>query len=480
MTSKKIESMGLAKPKSSKSKKKRTFGLTENTSNLATPTHENGLFNTKKAVFFRSQSPVAVNRGEYMPEIITRKVLKSIDGFIYREARLVHPADFNLKEPWFIIFYTTDSFNEKLIRKRVCKEEFKNIDSAQLRMDFAEGAINDINRLLREGWKSDSVQKAPQILKFDFRHFTVLKTIDYVAQMKVDIDGVKPKTFKEYMSTKATVIDFMMYAKLPQDYLLRNVNDVYVRKYFDYLKQERKTANKTYNARRTILHSVFAAMIKRDPKLFHGVNLIAAIKFLKTPTKKHTAYTDEQMLLIQKAITKGKEPHLLFFIQVMYYTLSRPEELRNLKIGDIKFAEGKILFRSEIAKTSIEEHVGINESLKKIILESGILSFPPSYFVFSNEGGLHGPGQKQVSINYFYKRIKPVISKLGFYRTNPNYTLYSFKHTGAIALYKATKDIKLVQSQCRHQSIEQTNAYLRDLGAVDDFVQLNKWKSPFE
>jgi len=160
--------------------------------------------------------------------------------------------------------------------------------------------------------------------------------------------------------------------------------------------------------------------------------------------------------------------------------LSRPEELRHLRVGDIQFAERKILFRSEVSKTNIEQHVGINESLAKAIEESGILKFPPNHFVFSNDNDLHQPGEKPVSINYFYKRIKPYITKLGFYKSNPNYTMYSFKHTGAIALYKATKDIKMVQSQCRHQSIEQTNTYLRDLGAIDDFEQLNKWKGPMD
>ncbi len=464
--------------------KSRKFGLKSNFNpaqkyfESGHPDNINGLFSTEKADFLTENAPwhidVAVSSDK-----ISRKVFKSRHGFIYRKARLIHPVDYNLKDDWYIIYYTTDHFNEKLIRKRLYKKELKQIDSAKLRIKFADEVIREINELLHDDYHTETIQQAPPVLKFDYRAFTVAQAIEYVGHMKVDIEGVKPKTFKEYISTKTTVEDFHMHEKLPQTFLLRNVNDVYVRKYFDYLKQVRKTANKTYNARRTIMHSVFAALLKRDPKLFGGVNLIASIKFLKTASKKHTAYTDEQIQAIQKAIVKGKEDHLLLFIKIMYYTLSRPEELRNLRVGDVQFVDRKILFRSEISKTTIEQHVGINESLAKVIEESGILKFDPMYYIFSNDDGLHQPGEHRVSINYFYKRIKPYITKLGFYKTNPNYTLYSFKHTGAIALYKATKDIKLVQSQCRHQSIEQTNIYLRDLGAVDDFVQLNKWVSPF-
>ncbi|MGL6121660.1 MAG: tyrosine-type recombinase/integrase [Shewanella sp.] len=439
-------------------------------SNLAAPTNENGLPDVWKAIFSLHDPSVA--------DTIVRKPLKSRSGFLYRKARVVCPENKNLREPWYIVFYTTDAFNEKLIRKRVLKEELSEFKTVNDRMSYARRAIEEINTLLFNDWHTETTQKAPEILKFDFRHFTCTRAIEYVGNLKVEVDGVRPKTLKEYMATKATVIDFLQHEKISQDFLLRNVNDVFVRKYFDYLKQVRGSANKTYNARRAILHSVFAALLKRDPKLFHGINPIAAVKFLKTETKKHTAYTDDQMKKIRDAIVKGNEPHLLFFIQFMYYSLSRPEELRNLKVGDIFFDDRKILFRAEISKTTIEQYIGINESLAAVIQASGILTYPPSFFVFSNAGGKHEPGQGRVSQNYFYRHIKPYISALGFYRTNANYTLYSFKHTGVIALYKATKDIKLVQSQCRHQVLEQTNTYLRDLGVVDDFEQLNKWKGP--
>jgi integrase len=45
-----------------------------------------------------------------------------------------------------------------------------------------------------------------------------------------------------------------------------------------------------------------------------------------------------------------------------------------------------------------------------------------------------------------------------------DYTLYSWKHSGVVAAYKAGIDIKTIQSQCRHQSLEQTDIYLKSLG----------------
>jgi integrase len=418
-----------------------------------------------------------------VPDKRARTPLRSRSGFLYRPAVLFESTT----RPWHVQFYTTDAFNIKLIRKRVLKKELNEIPSVDKRRRFAVQAIADINAMLYNDWHTESVDRAPALLKFDFRHFTWVQAIDYVASFKREVEGVRPKTIKEYTSTKTTVIDFLMHEKVSREFLLREINALVLRRYFDYLKQVRKLANKTYNGRRAILHSVFTVLLERDPKLFHGKNPVKDVKMLKTGSKKHAAYTDEQLGQIRDAMLKGSDAHLVFFIQVMFYTLARPEELRHLKIGDIDLTGRRILFRGEVAKTGVEQHVGINDSFAAILEEQRVTEFPANFYLFSNNG-FHGgwgrkekshiPGPDPVASSYFYKRIRPYINELGFRRINANYTIYSFKHTGAIALYRATRDIKLVQSQCRHQSIEQTNVYLRDLGALSDFDQLNKWKGP--
>lgn len=45
-----------------------------------------------------------------------------------------------------------------------------------------------------------------------------------------------------------------------------------------------------------------------------------------------------------------------------------------------------------------------------------------------------------------------------------DYTLYSWKHSGVVAAYNAGVDIKTIQNHCRHQSLEQTDIYLKSLG----------------
>jgi integrase len=226
-----------------------------------------------------------------------------------------------------------------------------------------------------------------------------------------------------------------------------------------------------------MLHSVFNTLIDRDPTLFKGDNPLSKFKYLNTSSKKHASYSELQLQQLKTALLKDNQPKLLLFIQFMYFTLARPyEEIRLLKVGDIKMKDRKIFFAAENDKNSTDSYVGISNSFYKIITDSGILAYPESYYIFSRDKLL--PGVTPVGNNYFYLHIKPYIVSLGFLRLNKDHTIYSFKHTGAIALYKATRDIKLVQAQCRHSNIEQTNKYLRNLGVLDDFEQLNKWESP--
>jgi integrase len=53
-------------------------------------------------------------------------------------------------------------------------------------------------------------------------------------------------------------------------------------------------------------------------------------------------------------------------------------------------------------------------------------------------------------------------------RFGKGYTLYSWKHTGAIAVAKSGRvGVKELQIQLRHHSLDQTDQYLRQMGVQD-------------
>ena len=50
----------------------------------------------------------------------------------------------------------------------------------------------------------------------------------------------------------------------------------------------------------------------------------------------------------------------------------------------------------------------------------------------------------------------------------PGHTIYSFRHTAAINLYRNTKDIGLLQRIMDHTEITTTMTYLRGLGELNE------------
>jgi len=63
--------------------------------------------------------------------------------------------------------------------------------------------------------------------------------------------------------------------------------------------------------------------------------------------------------------------------------------------------------------------------------------------------------------NHMYNRFQKYLKRFDF---GKGHTFYSWKHTGVVDAYKAGVDIKSLQAQLRHYSLEETDIYLRNLG----------------
>lgn len=71
---------------------------------------------------------------------------------------------------------------------------------------------------------------------------------------------------------------------------------------------------------------------------------------------------------------------------------------------------------------------------------------------------------RQLEHRYIHPVEKQIFIPSNISKNGKDYTLYFWKHSGVIAAYKAGVDIKTIQSQCRHHSLEQTDIYLKSLG----------------
>lgn len=473
-------------------------------SNLLTPTNFSG-FLASKTHFFSDNKSMSDSKAKRK---IKRKPVKSLSGYPYRPARLV-PESMDITKQWYIVFYAWDIGKEKLERKRVLQDEFQELTTLEARVSMAEGIIEEINYFLKHDWHLFS-SPAPEIVAADFSKYTILDAFKYSLTYLLEVRKISADSVKKYEQVVATVKEFLSYKKLTTSYALRNLNKAFAQSYFEYIATERKNANSTYNFKKGTLTTLVNVLIEVSPKTFGGINPFSGVRKLKTQSRKHAAFTTDQLKRLINLATEKKAFQISLFIQFMYYTLGRGKELAAMKVGHIHIAMRRILFHVDAAKTDIEEYVGIPDRLAEIIQDNDLLRYPQNYYIFSNEkkyyvnlpermeiteaefNGMsskekqkanaemviyHGPGPKKVGKNYFYKRITEMFTELGFYDVNPNHTPYSVKHTGAINLYLATRNINIVQRQCRHEILETTIKYLRDLGVFTDFDELNKMKA---
>ena len=214
--------------------------------------------------------------------------------------------------------------------------------------------------------------------------------------------------------------------------------------------------NKIKNLKSVFSYGVEESLLEHDP--FKSLKNIAKQK----DSESNYPYTEFERSKLEPALKEF--PELYLFTRFIYYTFSRVQELKSLRVRDINLRLRTVLLHAGTTKTDRVLVKPLLSPLLDFILESGILNNPGHYFVFGK--GLK-PGADRCPINFATSEHKKVLESIGLYRTKET-TLYGWKHTGNINAYLAGMDIKLIQRINGHASLETTEIYLRKLGLFLD------------
>jgi integrase len=346
----------------------------------------------------------------------------------FKKARL-NDCGGDITKKWYIVFYPWDVQNKELVRKRFY--EINDYATSIERHQYANRMIREINKLLENGYHLD-VNKAPAVEEQEEPEVYTL------------VDAIEHSSVKIFTTwareNKIATMDMVYFDKLRAVY------------FDDYLFVQCSYNAKTVNGHIAYLKSLFQILVERE---IIGQNSFKNItKHKESSSRKNLAFSPEQIEKI-KAIVEEKNPELWIFIQFIYYCYLRPNEIRQLEYRYFNLDERKIFIPSNISKNGKDGYVSIPESFYKILKKSEVFNSEKRFVFESREGDK--PYSKNVMSERFRKLIKPLA--LG-----KDYTLYSWKHSGVVAAYNAGVDIKSIQNQCRHHSLEQTDIYLKSLG----------------
>lgn len=247
----------------------------------------------------------------------------------------------------------------------------------------------------------------------------------------------KRKTYLTYKSKLDTLFNFLGGRALTKDRL---------QDFFNLLAREHHKT--TYNCYRQQLHSFLDGV-----GALHLFPDLEKVRSHQTPAK---YFQSHQVKRLRRAMADN-DPELWFACQLMYYCFLRPgSELRLLKVGDIDTDNWLIRIEGDISKNTKTEYVNIPNAFKKDVYTfigdrgAGEWLFPSPHDKDRPIGG-----------STLAKRHRKVLTRCGF---GVKYKFYSWKHTGAVACVKAGVNIKDLQIQLRHSSLEMVDKYLRQLG----------------
>jgi integrase len=259
--------------------------------------------------------------------------------------------------------------------------------------------------------------------------------------------------------TKATYISkiniFLEWAKTKKYTVVGEITKAAVDEFYTYLHDVRLVSLTTQNHYQRYLFTLFSDFVRKESNPFaRGV--------LPSPAPTPALWFQKSQRILLKTYISENDAQLWRFIEFIFYCFIRPGELRQLQVSDVFLENSQILMRKEISKNKKDQYIIIPQPFLPTLLAMGFDKANPNDYVFSGNGFF---GAIPLSTNKMSYRHQQILKHLKFDTTR--HKLYSWKHTGAVAVVKAGIHIKQLQMQLRHHSLDQVNEYLRDLGIAD-------------
>lgn len=381
----------------------------------------------------------------------------------------IYDASGNLKKKWFVYYRVRDPETGKMVRFKVY-EDINEGDTQEERKKRAATIARRYRRKLLNGWRPHQEQS---VIYEDVSEYAtpgksfkkVAKDADYSIShfLSHALNGhevnLRKKSFQSYQSKIRGFLVWLKKAGL-EEMDIRDFSTVEAQRFLNELKNT-KTGQPlhitTRHSYRTDLKGLFNLLIRQEVLKANPFNNTRLPPKVFTESKR--AFQRAEQLMI-KEYCLLHDPELWLFIEFIFYCIIRPGELRLLKVNDINIQSQKITMRPEISKNKRLQTVTIpNVFIPRVRVQVDKLQADD--FVFKGVGG--GAHSKR----YFYDRHRKMLDALGF---GKDVALYSWKHTATVEFYRVTQDIKSLQEQLRHHSLDQVNTYLHSRGLMDNEV----------
>lgn len=348
---------------------------------------------------------------------------------------------------WYVDFTSLDPATGTMRRKKYMLDSIPKLTERRRR---ATELIESLLKMLRSGW-------SPWVDVNDNRGYTLLE--DALCKYEKSLEKQpKLKTRQNYGSRLNVLREYIRQLVIPPKYIYQ-YNTSFVSDFLDWLYLDREVGGRTRNNYRGWCSSLACYFIERE---YISSNPVTKIKKVPTVAKKRQPLSLSMLAQLRSHLA-GRNPIFLLACMMEYYTMIRPEELTNIRIGDISIKEQSVFVSAEFSKNKRDGKVGLNDDLIRLMLDIDLFSHPSDCYIF---GDKLRQCRTKASSEIFRRQWLKVRKAL---RWSDEYQFYSLKDSGIRDLANA-KGIVIARDQARHTDVSTTNKYLqgRDMPIHDE------------
>ena len=352
---------------------------------------------------------------------------------------------------WYVDFQAYDPARGIMRRKKFQLDRFK---TRKAKVAMGMELIAALVQKLKAGW-------TPWVNAGRTRQFTpweqAMERYKQYLETAVDKGQLKAKTAYDYGSRLRSLEQYQeetgnVIGQVSQ------FNRSWVVDYLDYLIYDKDVSARTRNNHRTWLSALGTWLVDRQ---FLTVNPIEDIRMLREEEKHRDPLSHRQLKQLKEYLEK-ENPWFLLCCMMVYYANIRPEELRNIRLGDISIKHQTVTVRAEISKNRKTQTVGLHDEVVRLMV--ALRTFEGT----TNEDYLFGedlrPGRKQTYINQFRYEWKKVRQALHW---DDRFQFYSLKDSGIRDGINAM-GLVTARDQARHSDVAVTNLYAKTSNEPDE------------
>ena len=343
---------------------------------------------------------------------------------------------------WRIEYWVTDPqthiLKRQQIRSQRIAKRFKTKREAKI---YMATLTQNINSRLAGGWN-------PLFQEEDSRLYHPLNAIldIFLAEKTKEL---RVNTMRSYRSFVTLLTEWMNNQSL--NIMCGRFNKLMAVRYMDYIYNTRNVSARTYNNQVKLGRLVFNWLLE---KCYIKTNPFEQIKPKAKAEKIRILIPKEERAHIVEYLTK-KESNFLIVCQLVYNSLIRPNEIRQIKIGDINLEEHFITIPKQNAKNNHARLATLSPELEELIVRMNIDKYPKDYYLFGEQltPNKIGCGSSRFSKEWIKLRNALKLPK--------EMQLYSLRDTGITSMLKAGIDDLTVMQHADHSSLEMTTIYAK-------------------